>query len=342
MPLGDYSGMQRFGQNLSGLGAQLGQNMQMTRQRQIEEMAKNIIAMNTTKQPDGQIVQDKQAILAELPSLGTYGIEAATKLSSMWGMGGSSKPNEKRFGLEPIWGRGQKNELVPMRMEEGGLTKLDLPEGVVEATPGVQKIDLGNRWGLLDKGGFLVGYQDKGIPPQEQPQLKGAQAEAVQKATGKISETEKKMSGKESVAQAVSSLKGFYEKLNEMGGIQNVDESVFHNMVASVASSGFGQKIGKITGTKEQSVRNMIESMRPTLLGYIRQASNMGAKGLDSEKELEFYLKAATDPKIDLQANFNALKVLNEAYGLTSTAPTAYEDSEKERRYQEWKRKQGK
>jgi hypothetical protein len=44
----------------------------------------------------------------------------------------------------------------------------------------------------------------------------------------------------------------------------------------------------------------------------------MGARGLDSNKELEFYIQAATDPARDIQANRAALQVLENAYGLSS------------------------
>ena len=54
----------------------------------------------------------------------------------------------------------------------------------------------------------------------------------------------------------------------------------------------------------------------PLLINEIRQASKMGARGLDSVKELEFYLQAATDEKQDLQSNLDAIKILDMAYGL--------------------------
>jgi hypothetical protein len=51
------------------------------------------------------------------------------------------------------------------------------------------------------------------------------------------------------------------------------------------------------------------------MLNEIRQASEMGARGLDSEKELEFYLAATTDEKTELHSNLAAAIVLDEAYG---------------------------
>jgi len=55
--------------------------------------------------------------------------------------------------------------------------------------------------------------------------------------------------------------------------------------------------------------------MAPNLINVVRQSSEMGAKGLDSEKELKFYLGAIGDPTRPIEANLKALDVLDKAYG---------------------------
>jgi hypothetical protein len=55
--------------------------------------------------------------------------------------------------------------------------------------------------------------------------------------------------------------------------------------------------------------------MRPLLLNDIRQAGEMGAKGMDSEKEMEFFLQAATNPGYTIQTNIAAIIALDDAYG---------------------------
>lgn len=136
---------------------------------------------------------------------------------------------------------------------------------------------------------------------------------------------EKQMTGKMRVSQSLEGLRRFYTNLNQMGGLPNVDNNIFSNIWASTKSSWLGQTLGKKLGTKEQSVRDMILSSRPLLVQYIRQASEMGARGMDSEQELKFYLMAATDPAdMSYQSNLNAIKMLDQAYGLGSMqgAPT--------------------
>ncbi|HUV26991.1 MAG TPA: hypothetical protein VMW34_06460 [Anaerolineales bacterium] len=106
-----------------------------------------------------------------------------------------------------------------------------------------------------------------------------------------------------------------YDDLNDMGAIVNEKNPSLKNVWNRASASDLGQSIGKSFGTRVQSKRNQINQKRPLLINYIRQASEMGARGLDSEKELEFYLQAATDPGLDYKSNINALQVLDEAYG---------------------------
>lgn len=135
-------------------------------------------------------------------------------------------------------------------------------------------------------------------------------------ASTKTPEVQKKETAKSRVTGNLKQLSSLYKTLDKMGGIVDTEDKALVNVGRRVASSGLGQMTGKMFGTQEQSIRNQINQLRPLLLQDIRQASEMGARGLDSEKELEFYLQAATDPTADIQTNLKALDVLDRAYGL--------------------------
>lgn len=121
---------------------------------------------------------------------------------------------------------------------------------------------------------------------------------------------------KRRMTSALGEIRDLYDRLSEMGSIVDVSATTSENIFAAIGASDLGQFAGRVTGSETQSIRNRINALRPMLINYIRQASQMGARGLDSEKELEFYLQAATDPKIDVDANRAAINVLNSAYGL--------------------------
>jgi len=158
------------------------------------------------------------------------------------------------------------------------------------------------------------------VPPEKTPEhaakVEAAKTAAKIEAGGEITPAEKKENAQSRVSGNLSEVANLYRKLNKMGGAVNVHNSSVENILTSIAASDMGQAIQRYAGTDTQSIRNQINQIRPTIINDIRQAAEMGAKGMDSEKELEFFLQAATDPKRDIQSNMAALKVLDNAYGL--------------------------
>jgi len=122
--------------------------------------------------------------------------------------------------------------------------------------------------------------------------------------------------GRETVSTLVAGLRLAYKELQEAGAIVDPASGSVSNTKAALAGSGFGQALGGTFGTENQSVRNKIKQQRPLLMLAIKQATG-GGRQMDSNKELDFYLKAATDPSIDVQANFAALDMLESLYGVS-------------------------
>jgi hypothetical protein len=139
---------------------------------------------------------------------------------------------------------------------------------------------------------------------------------AEMEARGDISPTEKKQNAKQRVTTNLLNISNAYDELQQEGGAISYKQPILENLGASARSTETGQRIGRALGTKEQAVRDKINTMRPSLINDIRQASEMGAKGMDSEKELAFFLQAVSDPTRDLETNRAALAALDQAYGL--------------------------
>jgi len=110
----------------------------------------------------------------------------------------------------------------------------------------------------------------------------------------------------------VEQMTGSYAKLDEMGKAVTGAGS---NPLNYIESTSAGQELSRMFGSEPQVLRDQINTMRPSIINVIRQASEMGAKGLDSEKELAFYLSALGDPKLPVEANIKALEVLDKVYG---------------------------
>lgn len=118
------------------------------------------------------------------------------------------------------------------------------------------------------------------------------------------------------VTSTLGTLSNYYDTLSSQGAAIEAGGSTLDNIMNAAASSGAGQMVGRAMGTESQSVRNQINQIQPLLIQEIRQATQMGSRGLDSNRELQFYLQAATDPSRDIQSNKAAIAVLDRAYGL--------------------------
>jgi hypothetical protein len=129
--------------------------------------------------------------------------------------------------------------------------------------------------------------------------------------------------GRETVNTLATGLKDQYNLLKDTGGITSTKENSLSNIPAYISSSSLGQGTGKLLGTANQSARNTISQSRPLLLQAIAKATGMSSKQMDSNTELQMYLKAATDPSLDYEANIYALDQLQSLYGMGGAAPSS-------------------
>jgi hypothetical protein len=137
-------------------------------------------------------------------------------------------------------------------------------------------------------------------------------------AKAKLEEKERpKQEARASMSGYVKDMANRYVKLDELGGIVNPDKPQKDNAKAWMAGTQVGQGVGKMMGTEAQSIREGINNVRPMLMNAIRQATNAGVRSFDSDKELQFYMSAVSDPGTgDLYSNLAALERLDEHFGL--------------------------
>lgn len=176
---------------------------------------------------------------------------------------------------------------------------------------------------FLDTGtGFLPGDTGTGgVLGPEIPKNVERAAEATARGTakgkGEISAIEQRDTGRQRLSGTLEQLVSSYLKLDEMGAVVNPDRGAGANLIARAKSSGVGQFIGGATGSEDQSIRKRIINLRPIMIQQIRQATGMSARGMDSNRELSFYLQAATDPEAgDIYSNLVAIQVLDDTFGL--------------------------
>lgn len=198
--------------------------------------------------------------------------------------------------------------------------------------------------GTIPQGDDLMNmpFQDyrklmEGIPDAGPKTKQLAQEEAVKAAARSYDpKIEAEKQGKEAARSRVTSLltdiAGYYDSLQSTGALVDSNKPVLENILARARSSGAGKLVEGAIGTEAQDYRNMIEASRPLLVQEIRKANEMGAKGMDSNVELNFYLQAATDVSRSAKANKAALASLNEAYGLGATIDASQDAKEELRK----------
>lgn len=125
-----------------------------------------------------------------------------------------------------------------------------------------------------------------------------------------------KEEGQKTVNTVLSTLNRQYQGLVNEGGITDTSKSAISNLRTSATTNVAGQAIGGAVGSKAQQFRDSIEQTRPLLLNAIKNATGMSAQQLNSNVELQTYLKAATDPKLSIQANVEAMNNISKLFGL--------------------------
>jgi hypothetical protein len=129
---------------------------------------------------------------------------------------------------------------------------------------------------------------------------------------------QKQIKGREDVDVLIAQLRNNYNNLQAAGDITSSQNRGGTNLAAGIGSSGIGQATGRLFGTASQSERNSIAQTRPLLLAAIKNATGMSAKQMDSNVEMQMYLRSATDPSLDYEANMRALSNLEKLMGSSS------------------------
>lgn len=81
----------------------------------------------------------------------------------------SAGAGQETYGNSPIWATDQQGNPVLVQVSNRGNAKpVNLPQGVTPQRGQTKTVDLGDKIGVLDANGMLIGYQAKGIGPDRQ------------------------------------------------------------------------------------------------------------------------------------------------------------------------------
>lgn len=125
-----------------------------------------------------------------------------------------------------------------------------------------------------------------------------------------------KSRGKSALTDTLSQMITDYKTLQEKGGITSTQAPWHSNIGASISGSPLGQYMGGALGTEEKTLRDQINMSRPLVLQSIKEATGMTAQQMNSDRDIQMWMKTTSDPSSSLEANIRQLQLLDQKFGL--------------------------
>jgi hypothetical protein len=127
-----------------------------------------------------------------------------------------------------------------------------------------------------------------------------------------------RVKGRTEFSKLLTDLNGYYNELDKINGAHNSNKGVISNTAASFNTSELGQKLGRAVGSRDQVLRDKIETAKTTLMPLAMKATGMVSQQLNSEMELQNFLKTLTDPSVDVSVAKEQIKRLENLHGVSS------------------------
>jgi hypothetical protein len=138
-------------------------------------------------------------------------------------------------------------------------------------------------------------------------------------------EAEQVAEGKKTLGDILSTAQTLVTDLKTSGGMSSTSAGALSNLITSTQTGTAGQFLGGVFGTEAQSKRDQLQSVRLQLLNAIKEATGMSAQQLNSNVELQTYLKSLGSEGMTAEANLAIIDNLSKTYLGKSMmgAPTA-------------------
>ena len=120
--------------------------------------------------------------------------------------------------------------------------------------------------------------------------------------------------GKETLGDILSTAETLVKDLKNSGGMSSTAAGALSNLITSTQTGTAGQFLGGVFGTEAQSKRDQLKSVRLQLLNAIKQATGMSAQQLNSNVELQTYLKSLGSEGMTAEANLAIIDNLSKTY----------------------------
>jgi hypothetical protein len=140
--------------------------------------------------------------------------------------------------------------------------------------------------------------------------LKGPSA-AVLKAQEKA---DKMAEGQAGLADTVSVAKTLVNDIADMGGMTTTSKGALANLMTSLGTGTVGQAGARLVGTSTQAKRDELNSVRLQLFNAVKEATGMSSTQLNSNVELQTWLKSLGSDTMSKEANLAILNNIENRY----------------------------
>lgn len=104
-------------------------------------------------------------------------------------------------------------------------------------------------------------------------------------------------------------------RLNSEGAMVNPENDFLSNITARVSASKIGQGLAGAAGTRTQGIRDRLNNAAPAILQSIIKSSGLTSTQINSNKELEFWLKQIGRDDQDIFTRLSALHAVDKTFG---------------------------
>lgn len=213
----------------------------------------------------------------------------------------------------PVGGGGASDALLPPRVVEG--VEPPVATTATGAVPNADFFAAGGTKAMQVPDSMR--YLDAQL---KREQIAKAKAETSKAETEMTAAKEKEVKGRDSFSSYVGSIANAYAELDKAGAAISTRKGPMENIQSFAAGTELGKSVGAAVGSEAASFRAIIDSQTPGIINVIRQSSEMGAKGMDSDAERRFYITALGTQTLPVEANIRALIELDKAYGNSDVA----------------------
>ena len=331
--------MDKLKQSLTGLQIQEGQGQLSDAQNSRLGQAVRGLQAITAKNPQADISKI-WPLLAEQAGVpveraAAIGQAIAENPAIMAGLA-STLGQAKEFGLQPFYYKDADGNLKAAQLgKDGSVQQIAVGDGATPIDP-LKFVDTG---GTMQGVGTRSGNTVRILPKTEAPGKVEDRASreniagrnnatqitiAGMPARGKAAEAAGNTAGmRKQAGELLDELDSIYTKLDNSGAAVNSDRGATGNVVARARSSGVGQLIEGFTGSKAQTLRDRVNSIRPSLMQSLAKATGMTGKQLDSNADVKLFMQTVTDPTKSVQANKQAIEGLRRFLAEQAATPAA-------------------